>query len=734
MGHIEKEELLNVIRHEMRLEDDDGPGLCSRLLLSPSRRVRSGGLPLDFRQKTTGFHGEDGGYDDVYEIPLYEEPIHTRTLINDSLALRTAEKIKEEGRKDNIYTGKLEDLFVKQEVIWPLPERDPNEKSVVEKYLEENSESLNNPLGEYLKFSATGTDPSREIEIIVPKPPNSEDPFKSFKIEVLATARMREVVGYCMLQYFLKFDENLPGEVDDYHFYLAEEDGEIEYELPPLDSSKLVGQVGFTCLGMVSRIKSNGKKRQKKAVVVWFVDKDQYVIEVDNMEKPLRWLRDEAFRLREESQKDKEPIQGLLEIKEYFLEAVDAFDVKLDLESSILSARSLEFVMILKNSSRAGFHPRGGRYGRQMSAMLTLKMPNSPIAAGPMTPLPTVMESEERPIMPTSTSSGFKFSKEESSNGLVSSPAMTWNDGGGQLSSFIVQRVHRFKPKWKARLIIRWTCFEIEKFQVDKSAFLPQGYQKHTKVPWEYVGGVRVQLKDPKPGRVDTWQITFFWLPVLSEETIQKVVGDDEWSLRHVAKLYENEEKWRSVSVETVFKSEVDEIFSQMNSIIHARDASIYKAFSHSSFGFLSPAASADLALMESAEGGAILSPTDSNTSSTSKSGGKIRKMSKIFMSSVMGRKSSTTDYFRLVHVAFHVYITIAFFFFFLLLLERLEDMKRRLDIERNRFLFVFQLIEKKRQEEGGFRRRMVTSTFIRFLLLFTASTSPFSVFFFLIL
>lgn len=643
MGHVAKEELLNVIRHEMRLEDDDGPGLCSRLLLSPTRRVRSGGLPLDFRQKNHEYHGGDGGYDDIYEIPLYEEPIHTRTLINDSLALRTAEKIKEEGRKDNIYAGPLEELFVKQETIWPLPERDPSEKSIVEKYLEENSESLNNPLGEYLKFAATGTDPSREIEIIIPKPPNSEDSFKLLKIEVLTTARMREVIGYCMLQYFLKFDENLPGDVDDYQFYLAEEDGEIEYELPALDSSKLVGQVGFTCLGLVSQIKKHGNKRQKKAVVVWFVDKDQYVIEVDNMEKPLKWLRDEAFRLREETVKDKESVEGLLEIKEYFLEGVDTFDVKLDLEASIASARSLEFVMVQKNSSRAGFHPRGGRYGRQMSAMLTLKMPNSPIAAGPSTPLPTVMEQNEERGPPTGSTLG--ISRDESNGALVSSPSVTWNDGGGQLSSFIVQRVHRFKPKWKARLVIRWTCFEIDKYAVDKSAFLPQGYQKQTKVPWEYVGGVRVQLKDAKPGRVDTWLITFYWLPVLSEETIQKVVGDDEWNLRHVAKLYENEEKWRCVSVETVFKPEVDEIFSQMNSILQARDASIYKAFSHSSFGSLSPAASADLALMESAEGGAILSPTDTpSNSSSAKNGGKIRKMSKIFMNSVMGKRSSTSE------------------------------------------------------------------------------------------
>ena len=149
---------------------------------------------------------------------------------------------------------------------------------------------------------------------------------------------------------------------------------------------------------------------------MWFVDKDQYVIEVDNMEKPLKWLRDEAFRLREETVKDKESVEGLLEIKEYFLEGVDTFDIKLDLEASIASARTLEFVMVQKNSSRAGFHPRGGRYGRQMSAMLTLKMPNSPIAAGPSTPLPTVMEQNEERGPPSGSTLG--ISRDESSGAL----------------------------------------------------------------------------------------------------------------------------------------------------------------------------------------------------------------------------------------------------------------------------------------------------------------------------
>lgn len=145
----------------------------------------------------------------------------------------------------------------------------------------------------------------------------------------------------------------------------------------------------------------------------------------------------------------------------------------------------------------------------------------------------------------------------------------------------------------------------------------------------------------------------------MDDAVIQKVVGDDEWNLKHVAtvrwsalaalingffQLYQSEEKWRSVTVETVFQQDVTEISSQIGSILQARDASIYKAFSHSSLGTLSPAASAEMALMDSAEG-AILSPADTpGISNGGKGVGKIRKMSKIFMDTVRGRKSSTGE------------------------------------------------------------------------------------------
>ncbi|CAB3405508.1 unnamed protein product [Caenorhabditis bovis] len=609
MGHLDKEDLLDVIRHELRLEDEDGPGLCNRVLLPVSRRAKHGGLPLNFRK--THAEEDDDCYDDIYEIPLYEEPLHTRNIINENMAERTEEKIKEEKRvEDNVYQGDIRELFIRREVVLPL--KIPDGPSAIQKYLDENADHLNCSLGDFMQFGASNGTSSKKIAIIF------GDTNRRLNISVVPTARVREVIGYCMLRYQMEFDETLPGEVDDYQFFLAEDDGEIESELPALDSTKIIGQLGFDCLGLINTRELNRERNTTKLVVVYFVDKDQYTIEVDNLERPMRWLKDEAMRLRSEKKKTTEE-DGLNFVLDYYMEPVDKFDSIIDLDSSIASTRCFEFVMILKNSSRGGFHPRGARYGKQMSAMLTLKLPNSPIPAASTTPLPTVLEGEGE--------SSFK----------LSSPVQ-WSDNGGQLSCFKVTRVHKIKPNWKAKLILRWTCLEIERYSTDRTSFLPQGYQKHSKVFWEYVGGVRVQKKEYKPTRVDTWQITIFWLPQRSDTALQNIVGDNDWSLKNIAQLYENEEAWSRVTVETTNKEDAEQIESQINSMLSARDSSIYKTFLHSAFGKKPPAQSADMAMIDSGDVSYIAAVRDPPKS------GAVRKLSKMIISPLTGviRKSTT--------------------------------------------------------------------------------------------
>jgi hypothetical protein len=45
--------------------------------------------------------------------------------------------------------------------------------------------------------------------------------------------------------------------VNDYYLRIADENGEIEMELPPLDSNQFVGKFGFTHFALFEKIKND---------------------------------------------------------------------------------------------------------------------------------------------------------------------------------------------------------------------------------------------------------------------------------------------------------------------------------------------------------------------------------------------------------------------------------------------------------------------------------------------
>ncbi|KAK5969235.1 cwf21 domain-containing protein [Trichostrongylus colubriformis] len=91
MAFSDEQELIDQIRHELRMEDDTGT--CARVVPPERRRAKYGGLPLDFRM-TTSSDEEDmdfGDHYDFYEVPLVEDPVHTREIIEERLRSRTGE-------------------------------------------------------------------------------------------------------------------------------------------------------------------------------------------------------------------------------------------------------------------------------------------------------------------------------------------------------------------------------------------------------------------------------------------------------------------------------------------------------------------------------------------------------------------------------------------------------------------------------------------------------------------
>ncbi|EPB68236.1 hypothetical protein ANCCEY_12676, partial [Ancylostoma ceylanicum] len=159
--------------------------------------------------------------------------------------------------------------------------------------------------------------------------------------------------------------------VDDFQLLMADDSGEIELDLPPLDKGRAIGDLGFTVLAMVSKKGSmSSESKETYRVVVYLPTSEQFVFELDDLDHTLEWLRDET--LRRKGTDDSEEL-------DYDLEDVNVFGKPLNLQQSIANSGCLEFVLVRKFSSRGDFHPRGGIYRQKSTALLT------PIARTPNT-------------------------------------------------------------------------------------------------------------------------------------------------------------------------------------------------------------------------------------------------------------------------------------------------------------------------------------------------------------
>ncbi|ETN70144.1 hypothetical protein NECAME_14955 [Necator americanus] len=91
MAFSDEQELIDQIRHDLRMEDDSG--MCTRVVLPERRRAKYGGLPLNFRSATSSDDEDEpsnSGYCD-FEIPLVEESALTSEIIDGRLRSRTIE-------------------------------------------------------------------------------------------------------------------------------------------------------------------------------------------------------------------------------------------------------------------------------------------------------------------------------------------------------------------------------------------------------------------------------------------------------------------------------------------------------------------------------------------------------------------------------------------------------------------------------------------------------------------
>ncbi|CAJ0607030.1 unnamed protein product [Cylicocyclus nassatus] len=595
MAFSDEQELIDQIRHDLRMEDDSG--VCIKVVIPERRRARYGGLPLNFRSATSSDDEEEpcnSGYFG-YEIPEKGDPVHTKEIIENRLRSRTVGSADIGGFQLVQKSGDSGELFVTKKL---KAVRSPvRSRSLISKYITENGPALNNPLLEYARFEAVGDQQSKTVLVLYPDESRSHGNIPSIQISVQPLARVGQVIGYCLYRYLTDFGDVLSDNVDNFQLMMADESGEIELDLPPLDKGRAIGELGFPVLALVSKKRiRNGELELKHKVIVYTPDSQQYIFELENLDHTLLWLRDETVK-RKRADIDERELELMPEI-DYDLEDINVFGKPLNLRQSIANSGCTEFVLVRKFSSRGDFHPRG--IHRQKSALLT----------------PVSRSSDKNSVF------DFDISRVNSLDTTCSgatSPVL-FADDDDTIMTFPVTRLHRMRRNWPATMSIRCDSFDVVPF-VHRKSFLPHSHHKTITVPWDYLCEVKLAARDP----ANTSILSITFLP-----SISKVANppEEEITLRQIVQYY-NDRDWKTIHLEFESHEQAAQARSHMDDAIRTLNAPAYQAYQRSFNGSRGPAASAESLLMEMAD--ELLPSSSSSRSIKTSAIRKLRKLRKTF-------------------------------------------------------------------------------------------------------
>ncbi|OBS66388.1 hypothetical protein A6R68_05070, partial [Neotoma lepida] len=179
----------------------------------------------------------------------------------------------------------LKSLFEKKS----LKEKPPSsgKQSILSVRLEQCPLQLNNPFNEYSKFDGkplsvvipsfevvaaafvpfarysglqghVGTTATKKIDVYLPLH-SSQDRLLPMTVVTMASARVQDLIGLICWQYTSEGREpKLNDNVSAYCLHIAEDDGEVDTDFPPLDSNEPIHKFGFSTLALVEKYSSPG--------------------------------------------------------------------------------------------------------------------------------------------------------------------------------------------------------------------------------------------------------------------------------------------------------------------------------------------------------------------------------------------------------------------------------------------------------------------------------------------
>uniref|UniRef100_A0A3Q1AJP6 Target of rapamycin complex 2 subunit MAPKAP1 n=1 Tax=Amphiprion ocellaris TaxID=80972 RepID=A0A3Q1AJP6_AMPOC len=218
-------------------------------------------------------------------------------------------------------------------------------KSTLSLRLEQCPQQLNNPFNEYSKFDGKGhigTTATKKIDVYLSMQ-MAQEKVHPMTVVTIANARVHDLIGLICWQYTSEGREpKLNENVNAYCLHIAEDDGEVDTDFPPLDSNEPIHKFGFSTLALVEKYSSPGLASRQSLFVRINAAHGFSLIPVDSLKVTMKEILQKALKKRKGSQKGSGPM--------YRLEKQTEPNVAVDLDSTLESQSTLEFCLVRENS------------------------------------------------------------------------------------------------------------------------------------------------------------------------------------------------------------------------------------------------------------------------------------------------------------------------------------------------------------------------------------------------
>uniref|UniRef100_H2RTX8 Target of rapamycin complex 2 subunit MAPKAP1 n=1 Tax=Takifugu rubripes TaxID=31033 RepID=H2RTX8_TAKRU len=209
--------------------------------------------------------------------------------------------------KDRSSSQSVEDfgsLFEKRD--FKDRQRTTGTKSTLSLRLEQCPQQLNNPFNEYSKFDGKGhigTTATKKIDVYLSMQMTQEK-LHPMTVVTIANARVHDLIGLICWQYTSEGREpKLNENVNAYCLHIAEDDGEVDTDFPPLDSNEPIHKFGFSTLALVEKFSSPGLASRQSLFVRINAAHGFSLIPVDSLKITMKEILQKALKKRKGSQK-----------------------------------------------------------------------------------------------------------------------------------------------------------------------------------------------------------------------------------------------------------------------------------------------------------------------------------------------------------------------------------------------------------------------------------------------